>query len=234
MGFNKNSKDKYDLSIKEKIRFELLKLKSIKGFKNKFEYIYDYYKWWFVGILVFGILIYALVDAQIQNSKEDIIYVAAINSGLVSSSESAIIDDFAQLMQMNPKKQTATLDVSYSMDSEMSTEYSYSSSMKLYAQFASRDIDIVIADKDMFDFYCKNDAFYHLDEILPKEFLKEHADNLIMGTDEEGNEYLMGLNLSDCERAKELMYASTPILSIVSNTENLERAIMFVQFLYMD
>ncbi len=234
MGFKKKNKETYGMPFKEKVKFEIFKIKSQKGFKKKFEYIYEYYKLWIFGILIFGLFVFALVDAQIQNSKEDLIYVAVLNSGIVSNNESTLMNDFAEYMEMNPKKQKATLDVSYTIDSDMSTEQSYNSSMKLYAQFASKSVDAIIANPDMFNFYCNMNAFHHLDEVLPADFVEAHSEDFVTGIDEDGNEFIMGLDLSNCKRAEDLLYRETPILSIISNSENLDRTIEFVKFLYME
>jgi hypothetical protein len=220
------------MSFKEKLNEEKAKLKPMNT-KEKVEYIWEYYKYWIIGTLAALALIYGIVDAQIENSKDNYIYVTLINSQLVSSGETTLIDDFATYADVDPDNQKVNLDTSIQMDPEMSTEYSMNSSTKMFAQFASNTIDITVMNKDMIDFFDDKDAFASLDQVLPADFYNAHKDRFITGTDSEGKQFICAMDVSDSVIMKESnAYGETPYLSIVVNTENLDHCIQFLEYLY--
>jgi len=220
------------MSFKERMNIEKEKLKQMDT-KGKVEYIWEYYKFWIIGTLAMMILIYGLVDAQIENSKETYIYVTMVNSQLVSSGETSLLDDFADSIGIDTSEKKVILDTSIQMDAEVSSEYSMNSSAKMFAQFAAKTIDVTVMNKDMIDFFDDKDAFASLDKVLPADFYNAHKDNFITGTDSEGNEYICAMDISDSVIFQESnAYSETPYFSIVSNTENLDNSIQFLEYLY--
>ncbi|MFA9375472.1 MAG: hypothetical protein ACERKZ_01845 [Lachnotalea sp.] len=220
------------MSFKEQYFIEKEKLSTMNK-KEKFEYIWEYYKLWFIGFVIIVALLYGIIDAQIQNSKDDFIYVTMINSQLVSNNETTLIDDFSIYAGIDVSKESANLDVSIQMDPELSDEYSMNCSAKLFAQFAAQTIDMTVMDKDMIDFFMDKDAFSKLDEVLPSDFYNAHKDNFITGTDSEGNEYICAMDVSDSVILQDAnAYTEPPYISIISNTKNLDNCILFLEYLY--
>lgn len=220
------------MSLKEHFNTEKEKLSNLST-KKKAEYIWEYYKFWFIGFIAFAILTYGIIDAQIENSKDTLIYVTMVNSQLVSNNETSLIEDFANYAGVNTSKQKAILDVSIKMDSEVSDEYSMNCSAKMFAQFAAKTIDATVMNKDMIDFFDDKDAFSKLDEVIPEDFYQAHKDNFITGTDSEGKEYICAMDISDSVIFQETnAYSEKPYFSIVSNSENLDNCILFLQYLY--
>lgn len=220
------------MSFKEYFNEEKEKLSKLSK-KGKAEYIWEYYKLWFIGIVVAVILIYGIIDAQIENSKDTFIYVTMVNSQLVSNNETTLIDDFAKYANINTSKVRANLDTSIQMKSDVSDEYSMNCSAKMFAQFAAKTIDATVMNKDMIDFFDDKDAFAKLDEVLPAEFYNAHKNNFITGVGEDGNEYVCALDISDSVIFQETnAYSETPYFSIVANTENLDNCILFLEYLY--
>ncbi len=220
------------MSFKEKVNIEKEKLRTMNT-KGKAEYIWEYYKFWFIGIIVAFILIYGIVDAQIENSKDTYIYVTMVNSQLVSTGDTTLMDDFAVYSDIDTSKQKVNLDTSIQMDTEMSSEYSMTSSTKVFAQFAAKTIDMMVMNKDMVDYFADKDAFAKLDEVIPSDFYNAHKDNFITGTDSEGNEYICAMDVSDSVIMQESeAYSETPYVSIIVNTLNQDNCIQFLEYLY--
>jgi hypothetical protein len=228
----KNKTTEEFMSFKEQYNIEKEKLNKMNA-KGKLEYIWEYYKYWIVGILVAAILIYGIVDAQIENSKDTYIYVTMVNSQLVSSGETTLLDDFATYVTIKPKKERVNLDTSIQMNADMSDEYSMNCSAKMFAQFAAKTIDVTIMNKDMIDFFDDKDAFSRLDEVIPSDFYDAHKAQFITGTDSKGNKYICAMDISDSVIfQKTNAYLETPYISIISNTENPEHCIQFLEYLY--
>lgn len=220
------------MSFKEQIQIEKEKLSKMTV-KEKIDYIWEYYKYWIIGIAASLFLIYGIVDAQIENSKPTYLYVTMVNSNMVSSGETTLMDDFAEFAQIDQTKTKLNLDTSIQMKADMSDEYSMNSSAKMFAQFAAKTIDATIMNKDMIDFFVDKDAFADLKTILPTDFYEKHKDRFITGTDSEGNPFICAMDISDSKIFQETnSYAETPYYSIIVNTQNQENSIQFLEYLY--
>lgn len=223
------------MSFKEQLQTEKAKLSNM-NVKEKIEYIWEYYKYWIIGIIAAIALIYGIVDAQIENSKPTYLYLTLVNSNMVSSGETTLMDDFATYAQIDSTKTKLNLDTSIQMDKEMSDEYSMNSSAKMFAQFAAKTIDATIMDKDMIDFFIEKDAFADLEQVLPADFYSEHEDRFITGKDSEGNQLICAMDISDSKifQQTNAYEQTTPYFSIIINSENQENSIQFLEYLYSE
>lgn len=221
------------MSFKEQLQIEKDKLSKM-NMKGKLEYIWEYYKYWIIGIIAFIALIYGIVDAQIENSKPTYLYLTMVNSNLVSPKETTLMDEFADYAQINLDKEKLNLDTSIQMKTDMSDEYSMNSSAKMFAQFAAKTIDATVMDKDMIDFFVEKDAFVDLKEVLPEDFYNAHKDNFITGKDSEGKEFVCAMDISDSVifQSSNAYVSNTPYYSIIVNSNNQANSIEFLQFLY--
>lgn len=220
------------MSLKEQFQNEKAKLSKMNA-KAKIDYIWEYYKYWIIGTIAGIALIYGIVDAQIENSKDTYLYLTMVNSSMVSSGETTLMDDFAAYAQVDQSKVKLNLDTSIQMKTDMSDEYSMNSSAKMFAQFAAKTIDSTIMNKDMIDFFVDKDAFADLEQILPADFYNAHKDNFIKGTDSEGNEFICAIDISDSKIFQKTdSYMETPYYGIIVNSENQENSIQFLEYLY--
>lgn len=222
------------MSFKEQIQIEKAKLSKM-SVKEKIDYIWEYYKYWIIGITAFIVLLYGIVDAQIENSKPTYLYLTMVNSNMVSSGETTLMDDFAEFAQIDQSKTKLNLDTSIQMKTDMSDEYSMNSSAKMFAQFAAKTIDATIMDKDMIEFFTDKDAFADLETILPADFYQKHKERFITGKDSEGSQFICAMDISDSKIFQETnSYAQTPYYSIIINSENQENSIHFLEYLYSE
>lgn len=222
------------MSFKEGFNNELKKLSTMK-FKDKADYIWEYYKFWIIGFVVLAVLAYNVVAAQIENSKETLINITMINSDLVSAGETTLLEDFADYMNVDLDDRKAIIDVSMRMAPEMDDEFSLNCSAKIFAQFAANTIDVTIMDKAMLSFYDKIDAFSKLDELVSPEFYEKHKDSFVTGVDSEGNEYICAIDISDSEIFKRSnAYSGKAYLSIISNSLYADNSVAFLEYLYSE
>lgn len=220
------------MSFKEQIQVEKEKLSKM-SLKGKIDYIWEYYKYWIIGITASIFLLYGIIDAQIENSKPTYLYLTMVNSNMVSSGETTLMDDFAEFAQIDQTKIKLNLDTSIQMKPDMSDEYSMNSSAKMFAQFAAKTIDATIMDKDMIEFFVGKDAFADLESILPTDFYQKHKDRFISGKDSEGNLFICAMDISDSKIFQETnSYAQSPYYSIIVNSQNQENCIQFLEYLY--
>lgn len=223
------------MSFKEQLQIEKEKLVKMNT-KEKFEYIWEYYKYWIIGTIAAFALLYGIVDAQIENAKPTYLYLTMVNSNMVASGETTLMDDFANYAQIDPTKERLNLDTSIQMNTEMNDEYSMNSSTKMFAQFAAKTIDATIMNKDMIDFFVDKDAFADLEKILPADFYQEHKESFLIGKDGEGNLFPCAIDISSSKIFQRTgAYESTsPYYSIIVNSENQENSIQFLQYLYSE
>lgn len=222
------------MSFKEQMQIEKAKLSKM-SVKEKIDYIWEYYKYWIIGITACIVLIYGIVDAQIENSKPTYLYLTMVNSNMVSSGETSLMDDFAEYAQVDQSKTKLNLDTSIQMKTDMSDEYSMNSSAKMFAQFAAKTIDATIMDKEMIEFFVDKDAFTDLESILPSDFYQKHKDRFITGIDSEGKQFICAMDISDSNIfQKTNSYVQTPYYSIIVNSQNQENTIQFLEYLYSE
>lgn len=162
--------------MKEKFKQELEKLKKM-NFKQKLQYIWEYYK---IGILVFifaAVLIGAFIHSASKNNP-DAIYIAmcdmlptdALSNGDEENiAEKNINESFINYMGMEmPKKLPLSIDTSYSLnfsDDYMSTMMH----QKLVAALGAQMIDIMIGTETGMKDYGKMNAFLDIREYLSEE-----------------------------------------------------------------
>ena len=62
-------------------------------FSQKLSYIWDYYKWWFLGAAIVITLLVVTVPGIIENSKEEVLYSVFLNSNIQGQESTTIMDD---------------------------------------------------------------------------------------------------------------------------------------------
>ena len=116
--------------------FEQKKFKDLT-FSQKLSYIWDYYKWWFLGAAIVITLLVVTVPGIIENSKEEVLYSVFLNSNIQGQESTTIMDDYTKAAGIDMDNKRITLDCSIYIDRENSTTASMQSSQKLTALFSA-------------------------------------------------------------------------------------------------
>ena len=220
--------------IKEEVKEQQSKMKD-KSRREKAGYFWYYYKVHVIVSVVVVIALISLVRGIVENSKVPSIYVAMVNSNLFDSSESSLVDDFANSRKFDVDKHPAKFDVSYQMTEGVADNTSLGSSQKLMALLSSKDIDVLIANEWVIKDYAEMAAFANLKETLPNDLYEKVADDLIYFEYEDDGKVPIGIDISDNPKitADNTYKEDTPpIVTIGNNSERQETAIDFIRYLY--
>ena len=148
----------------------------IKGqpFKKRFEYFWEYYKWHVFAVACIAFFITSYVY-NIVTAKEDMLTVALIDCNSDEASAEDYTNELIDLMGLDPKEQTVTLDNSFFLSS--ADTMSYSIAEVFYVKIAAGDIDVVLSPEDTFNRYVQNDIFVDIRDFLSPEQIEFYQDS---------------------------------------------------------
>ena len=169
------------MSLKEEIKNEAAvereKLKHM-SFQDKLWYIWEYYKF-HIAVVIGIIFILCIIGTSIYNSTiENSLYCIIINNQSNSEMNYEVLtQDFHDHMGFG-KKQEVHAESIYITYGDVVSEFSYASMAKISAMIASKELDILITDKENFDRYSTMNGYADLEQVLPEDLLALLKDRL--------------------------------------------------------
>ncbi len=244
------------MAIKDDILKESRKLKDMT-FKQKSEYIWEYYK---IQILVCICVIVGIVFTVTElknNSKPVFLDAVLINSDTAYFSPDTIQDDFVQYAGINLDTYNISIDDSMVINVNGTDEISIANLEKLLALYASGTTDVVIGTTDVLDRYGELGAHKNLETILSKKCLNTLSDNgyefyytALKSTsvdnngnsiEEKGEPFIAGIYLDNSDYLSKLggygAYSSQlksgkrVIFTIAETAVNIDNAVMFLNMI---
>lgn len=204
-------------------------------FKQKLNYIWDYYKWQIGAALIALTLAAIIIPSVIENRKEMTLYAVMLNSNLKGQEYTSLMDDFTTAADIDMSGKRITLDCSMYIDRNSGDAGSMQNSQKLTALFASKTVDAIISDNDNFQFYAAQGCYFDLKELLPADVYEKYADYFveakITGSD---NAAVYGISLKDSAILKEenaYEKKTEPIFSICVTSKQTDHAAAFLEYL---
>jgi len=237
-------------SVNDEIKNEAKKVWESKTGKERLKYFVDYYKVHFiVAVLVVVIIISAI--RWYTNIKTSILEVLVINGQVTEElNYQEIIDGYASTLTYNEKEEELLIDPNYQIDIYATDQYNQTNVQKVFMNVAVGELDVMLCDEDFMKLTRAQDCACDLSQVLPKEMLEKYEDKLIWydfpkeevgeeGYDEEyerdyGGRYeALCIDITEFAKVKE--YNMFPDKSgyalIMANSENMERAIGFLEYL---
>lgn len=226
---NENPEDESTLAIqKEKMKFKDL------TFGKKLAYIWDYYKWWFITTVIIITIIVNAVPQIIENRKEVVLYSVFINTQIESQESTSLMDDFISFANIDLTDKKITLDTSMNINRDAADNLSMQSNQKLLALFSTNKIDVLVCDKDNFDFFASQGCFKPLDEVLPDNLYQKYAPYLVE-TSANGTSDTYGINLKNSKILQaEHAYIVDPVFAFCVNSKKTDNAVKFLEYLLSD
>lgn len=215
-------------------RFQRLKnnMKNLT-FKEKLEYLWEYYWWIAVTAVVLIVATVSVVNSVIENSRELIYGGAVVN--LVASEEgrSYIKEDWFEQLEGNPKKQKIELDEIYlpNMDQPNFTETSRANATKIIAMITAGYVDYVLADAYAIHYLSSSGAFSALDTVITQEQLAQFEGKLVTYEDD-GVTYLVAIDISELPFIKKNFTSPDKVyIAFPGNTGRTEQNAAFLEYL---
>ena len=138
------------------------------GLADKIDYLYTYFK---LPILVALIALFLLTSGVYRRitQKEAVLYAANINVSMGDDIESLVYADFIPAAGYNPKKSDVYLyRALYLSDNAADSdhEYAYASRMKLLASINSKQLDVVLMNREAYDILSNSGYLLSMPELL--------------------------------------------------------------------
>ena len=160
------------MSLREDFEKEKKKLSRL-SFGGKLQYIFDYYKFWILGVVVLIGLVWS-VGSTILHNKPTGFYAMLLNAGgtdLSGQADEAAGAAFAKAAGLDDEKQKIIVDTSASFNPNDQSQFSMAQNAKIAALYQSHDIDAMVADPGVFTYYALNGSFVDLRDVLDDETL---------------------------------------------------------------
>lgn len=226
-----------NVTFKERLHEEAAKLKEM-SFKDKFWYIWEYYKFPIIGVIIAVFLVGSIGSAMYNNRFDTALSCAVLNRRY--DSDALTVDQYFNegFRAFIGLDENTKIDVDYSMsptfDESAMNEYSYAELAKLTAMISSKGLDVMIGRPDVIDHYGEMDGFLNLEEALPPDLYEQVKDYLYPVTNAEtGQESFCGLRLEDTSFGEKTgLILDNPVLTVMSNSPHTDTAIQLIRYIF--
>ena len=218
-------------SVKQLIREELKKLSALT-WKQRFIYVWDYYKLLMAAILLVISLISLGVTIYKNKQLNQLLTVYMVNCNSLVLNSDEISDEFVTFIGGVTEKDVIRVDTTVYL-SDDGSQYSMSNQVKITAMVSSGNVDLMLMDPEMFSVYAEQDYFRDLSEVFSEEQIEKWSDLLI--TDEKTGK-IQGIDLTDapalCKR--EAYFGDTVYGGVILNSTRLDYCDDFIEYLMSD
>ncbi|MBR5597325.1 MAG: hypothetical protein IKW30_07955 [Lachnospiraceae bacterium] len=220
-------------SLRDEIRMQHEKL-SQEPFSKKLEYFWDYYKL-HVIITVFLACMFGSILHGIITKKETVLSIALINA-FPNVEDEVMMEDLANYLNLNSKKQQILLDSTYYIDEASTSPYATTYSQKFSTNAMAGKLDVVLADSVNFMFYGNQGFFQDLSQLIPQKDLDTYGDRLYYADhpyDESSDLVPIGIRIDQVDKIQETScYPGTDAyFGILTDTEHIDNALLYLKYL---
>lgn len=228
-----------------------------KTLKEKISYFFDYYKWHTVAVVVIVAAVISMI-VHFVNLKDCSLYVCLLNT-ISSGQTEDYVQRFEEYAEIDRDEYEVTFDTSMYIEIGGRDSVTATSFQKLTVYTAAGDLDVIITDPEIIEYYVDQGLFYDLRQILSPEqtALYEpyffYVDQVIIDAIQEAeardetydavfsdprqpeamkNPIPVGIFLDDCQGLKENVqfFDEEIVLSVLINSSNIETALKFIDF----
>lgn len=211
---------------------------------QKLEHIWIYYKVpIFFIVLALGILVSGLYRAATE--KEPVMYLACVNVSIGEDLEARLTEDYLTYRGLNPKRNEVRLyrNLYLSDDPAASDhEYAYASRMKLLATINSKQLDLVLMNREAYDLCSASGYLLDLTNLVDSACLTANQvileDNSVEYSLNEAQEYTAvtetvynALELTQLSALQKAGFSDSVYIGIIANTPRLPACQDYLDYL---
>ena len=211
---------------------------------QKLEHIWIYYKVpIFFIVLALGILVSGLYRAATE--KEPVMYLACVNVSIGEDLEARLTEDYLAYRGLNPKRNEVRLyrNLYLSDDPAASDhEYAYASRMKLLATINSKQLDLVLMNREAYDLCSASGYLLDLTNLVDSACLTANQvileDNSVEYSLNEAQEYTAvtetvynALELTQLSALQKAGFSDSVYIGIIANTPRLPACQDYLDYL---
>ena len=211
---------------------------------KKLEHIWLYYKVPILAvILALGILVSGVYRAV--TGKDPIVYLACLNVSMGETLEAELTDDFIRGQGMDANRSEVRLYKNLYLSDDPAAsdhEYAYASRMKLLATINSRELDLVLMNREAYDLCSASGYLLELSNMVDSAFLTANQvileDNAVEYNLNEAQEYTAvtetvynALELTRLSVFQEAGFSGSVYIGIIANTPRLAACQDYLDYL---
>lgn len=210
------------MALRENLEKEKKKLQRL-SFREKLQYIFDYYKFWFLGAAALIWLVWAVGSTMLHN-KPTGFYAMLLNAGgsdLSGEADQNASTAFAAAAGLDDEKEKIIVDTSATFHPNDQSQFSMAQNAKIGALYQSHDLDVMVADPSVFTYYALNGFFVDLREVLDDATLSDYeAAGKLYDIDQHVQELLDQTDYGDLEDVS--LGTDETIANSTENSDRLE------------
>lgn len=222
-------------------------------FREKVDYIITYYKFPIITALIAAAVLISTVVNRL-NRKEPVLYTAFANVVIGETLHEQLTDEYLRYAGKTAKQGITVYEGLYISDDPATVDHqiAYASKLKLLGAVNTRQLDVVLMNKEAYDLFSSSGFLCNLDELMktdPKlyqqlsdliqintvilddnavEFSLGEADEYISETEDIKN----GLDVSSAALLKDAGFPDTVYLGIIENSIHKEEAVNYIRYLF--
>lgn len=218
--------------LKEEIRTEGHKMKEM-SLEDKIWYIWEYYKFHIAGVILAVMFLSIIAHSAYNTTIHPALHCIVLNNRSSQELDTAVLEqDFHELMGFG-KKEPVYVESMFISYGDQATEYSYASMAKISALVASRDLDVLMGDKENIEHYASMDGLADLSQILPGDILSQVEDRFVYAADSAGQSLPVSIDLSGTDFVRNIhLSEDASNLSIISNSIHKDNAIALIRYIF--
>ena len=231
--YNKN-RDQNN-SMRDEIREQNAKLKGAP-LREKLSYYREYYLKPTIVVIIIILLVGSIAYSMLT-APSDTAFAAYFYNTTGNTSDTELIDGFVKHLGIDTKEHDAYIDTSMYYTPDSSDMNTYMTIEKTMAIMSTGELDVVVGDADMLDYFARNECLHDVTAVLPDDLLARFEDKLYYAKYGESETLTpVGIYVGDAPKLNQSAYYTgmEPILGLVVNSDNLDNAIEFLRYLYME
>lgn len=200
---------------------------------KKLDNWWTYHKGIVIGAVFFLLLVLYVVSSFGKNNKKQILFGEMINNVLDDAVTTQMQEDILHQISDNESGEVVTVDTALTMDTvslkqiPISDANTQDSMATITAYVYAHDLDFMICEKEVFDYYKNLNAFADLEELFSEEEYGKIKD-LVTENGLEG----YGIDISDTSFVNDYKITlKEPVLAVISGSERKDNTMKMVRWI---
>lgn len=161
------------MAMRDEIRQQRKRLKG-KGIKAYIKWFIDYQLVTTIVIVIAVIFVISIIYTSVT-AKESVFGVMFVNAVLSDDQEEILAEDFMEYAGIDSKQYEVYMDLSETLTDEYQTTYDVYSSSIIATRIGAGQVDVMVADYEVFANYAAGEYFLNLSEVLDAETLETYS-----------------------------------------------------------
>lgn len=197
--------------------------------RERWEYIWGYYKWWILGLVLAVIVIVSGVRNAQYQSRELLVSGVFINTATTAEGYAFVGEDYWEYAGADNKNRVELIEArSIRYNTEQPTSTDVNAILSIDTQIASKTLDYIIGDIFAMEFYDHQEALLDLQTL----FTKEQLSSFQTISTENG---IVAVELTGSRLSRQFGLSSEPsYLFFLANTPRAENCAAFLEYLFSE